>query len=171
MCPVKTAILPIDICSYEIRMHCLRKTFLTKLHVWKCGRPHTSTVHVVCCVQKVAYFQLILQSQPYVFLPAMSCIYVFRIQIPTNYYAKWLNLTFKADSTSSNNLPVADPGGARGPCTPPGPMKISHKKDGHQRWPHRFHVSRAPLPGRWIRYCLQWVNVKNLHVLQVDSQF
>ena len=39
---------------------------------------------------------------------------------------------------------VADPGGgARGPC-PPGPVKIGHKKDGRQRRPHRFHVSRPP---------------------------
>ena len=35
-------------------------------------------------------------------------------------------------------------GGARGPWSP-GPEKISHKKDGHQRRPHRFHVSRPPL--------------------------
>ena len=35
---------------------------------------------------------------------------------------------------------------------PPGPVKIGHKKDGHQRRPRRFHVSRPPLPGRWIRY-------------------
>ena len=35
----------------------------------------------------------------------------------------------------------------------PGPVKISHKKDGHQRWLHRFHVSRPPpLAVRWIRY-------------------
>ena len=48
---------------------------------------------------------------------------------------------------------VADPGGPRGPW-PPGPVKISHKKDGRQRRPYRFHVSRPPpLPGRWIRYC------------------
>ena len=25
---------------------------------------------------------------------------------------------------------------------PPGPVKISHKKDGHRIRPHRFHVSR-----------------------------
>ena len=25
---------------------------------------------------------------------------------------------------------------------PPGPVKIGHKKDGHRRRPHRFHVSR-----------------------------
>ena len=45
---------------------------------------------------------------------------------------------------------VADPGG-EGPW-PPGPVKISHKKDGCQRQPHRFYVSCPPLPGRWIRY-------------------
>ena len=27
----------------------------------------------------------------------------------------------------------------------PGPVKISHKKDGRQRHLHRFHVSRLPL--------------------------
>ena len=32
--------------------------------------------------------------------------------------------------------PVADPGGGGGA------VKISHKKDGHQRQPYRFHVSR-----------------------------
>ena len=26
----------------------------------------------------------------------------------------------------------------------PGPVKIGHKKDGRQRRPHRFHVSRPP---------------------------
>ena len=31
--------------------------------------------------------------------------------------------------------------GAEGAMAPPGPVKISHKKDGHQRRPHRFHVS------------------------------
>ena len=36
----------------------------------------------------------------------------------------------------------------------PDPVKISHKKDDCQRWPHRFHNSRPlPLRGRWIRYC------------------
>ena len=47
---------------------------------------------------------------------------------------------------------VADPGGAEGAMAPPGPVKISHKKDGRQRRSHRFHVSWPPLPGRWIRY-------------------
>ena len=36
-------------------------------------------------------------------------------------------------------------GGAEGAMAPPGPVKIGHKKDGHQRRPHRFHVSRPPL--------------------------
>ena len=41
-------------------------------------------------------------------------------------------------------MPVADPGGGRGGHGPPGPVKIGHKKDGHRRRPHRFHVSRPP---------------------------
>ena len=51
-------------------------------------------------------------------------------------------------------LAVADPGGSRGRGGhgPPGPVKISHKKDGRQRRPHRFYVSRPPLPDRWICY-------------------
>ena len=40
---------------------------------------------------------------------------------------------------------VADPGGAKGAMAPPWPCKIGHKKDGCQRRPHRFHVSRPPL--------------------------
>ena len=44
-------------------------------------------------------------------------------------------------------LPVADRGGGgRGGHGPPSPVQISHKKDGHQRRPHRFHVSWAPPP-------------------------
>ena len=27
---------------------------------------------------------------------------------------------------------------------PPSPVKKGHKKDGHRRRPHRFHVSRPP---------------------------
>ena len=43
-------------------------------------------------------------------------------------------------------MPDADPGGGlRGPWPPPGLVKIGHKKDGRQRQPHRFHVSRLPL--------------------------
>ena len=37
-----------------------------------------------------------------------------------------------------------DPGGARGPWPPPGPVKISHKKDGHPIWSHRFNVLGPP---------------------------
>ena len=51
---------------------------------------------------------------------------------------------------------VVDPGGARGrhAPSPAGHVKISHKKDGLQRRPYRFHVIQPPLPlpGRWIRY-------------------
>ena len=32
------------------------------------------------------------------------------------------------------------------PPPPPGPVQTSHKKDGHQRRPHRFHVSCPPPP-------------------------
>ena len=39
---------------------------------------------------------------------------------------------------------VADPGGAEGAMAPPSPVEISHKKDGCQRRPHRFHVSWPP---------------------------
>ena len=38
-------------------------------------------------------------------------------------------------------ITVADPGGGEGAMPPPGPVKISHKKDGHQRRPHRFQQS------------------------------
>ena len=37
-------------------------------------------------------------------------------------------------------------GGGRGGHAPPDPVKIGHKKDGHRRRPHRFHVSRPPSP-------------------------
>ena len=47
--------------------------------------------------------------------------------------------------------PPGSSSGSRGRW-PPGPVKISHKKDGRQRRLHRFHVSQPPLPGRWIRY-------------------
>ena len=36
--------------------------------------------------------------------------------------------------------------GGEGAMTPAGPVKISHKKDGRQRRPHRFRVSRSPPP-------------------------
>ena len=46
----------------------------------------------------------------------------------------------------SRSLSVADPGEAEGAMPPPpDPVKRSHKKDGRQRQPHRFHVSRLPL--------------------------
>ena len=44
--------------------------------------------------------------------------------------------------TSVKLSPVADPGGPRGP-SPSDPGKISHKKDGRQIRPHRFHVSEV----------------------------
>ena len=41
---------------------------------------------------------------------------------------------------------VADPGGGGegAMAPPPGPVKISHKKDGCRIRPHKFHVSRPP---------------------------
>ena len=39
---------------------------------------------------------------------------------------------------------VADPGGRGGHDPPPSPVKISHKKDGCQIRPQRFHVFRPP---------------------------
>ena len=32
-------------------------------------------------------------------------------------------------------------GEGKGAMPPPGPVKVSYKTDGHQRWLHRFHVS------------------------------
>ena len=40
-----------------------------------------------------------------------------------------------------------------------GPVKISNKKDGRQRPPHRFHVFAPPPPGRWIRYCFTVIQI------------
>ena len=51
---------------------------------------------------------------------------------------------------------------------PPGPVKIDHKKDGRQRWLHRFHVSRPPLPGRWIRY---WIATPFCSSTNESSEF
>ena len=50
-------------------------------------------------------------------------------------------------------MTVADPGG-RGGHALPHPVRTSHEKDGHQKWLHRFHVSRPPPPRLWIRYCM-----------------
>ena len=43
-----------------------------------------------------------------------------------------------------NDSAVADPGVVMGAMLPPVPVKISHKKDGCRRWPHRFHISCPP---------------------------
>ena len=40
---------------------------------------------------------------------------------------------------------VADPGGVPRGHGPPSPVQTSHKKDGRQRQPHRFHVYWPPL--------------------------
>ena len=54
--------------------------------------------------------------------------------------------------------------GCQGPHGPSGSVKISHKKDGRQRQPHKFHVSWSPW-SRWIRYCtvinLAFLTIKN----------
>ena len=45
------------------------------------------------------------------------------------------------------SISVADPGrGKEGIAPPPGPVKISHKKDACQGRQHRFHVSCLPYP-------------------------
>ena len=65
---------------------------------------------------------------------------------------------------------VADRGGVpRGPC-PPSPVEISHKKDGCQRRPHRFHVScpPPPPPSRWFRCCLLYC-ISNV-ILHIPSE-
>ena len=57
----------------------------------------------------------------------------------------WRNNKQSCNSTGNNS--VADRGGRGGRdghAPLPGPVKISHKKDGCLRRPHRFHVSRPP---------------------------
>ena len=64
-------------------------------------------------------------------------------------------------------FPVADPGGLGG-HGPPGPVKISHKKDGHQRQLHRFHVSQPPLTpmGGCVGWQVGWFcHVKSLKMV------
>ena len=52
---------------------------------------------------------------------------------------------------------VADPGEAERIMSPPRPCKISHKEDGCQMRPHRFHFScPPPIPSRWICYWPTW---------------
>ena len=55
--------------------------------------------------------------------------------------------------------PVADPERGPGAMPPSGPVKISHKTDGHRGRLHRIHVSRPayPAPGSataGIPYCV-----------------
>ena len=75
--------------------------------------------------------------------------------IQTSVFLEVSEIVFSVKQRYGENAAVAYPGGgAEGAMAPPGPVKIGHKKDGHRRRPHRFHVSRPPpLPGRWIRYC------------------
>ena len=49
----------------------------------------------------------------------------------------------KTISNFHDTCTIADRGRAQGAMAP-GPVKISHKNDGWQRWPHRFHVSCPP---------------------------
>ena len=59
---------------------------------------------------------------------------------------------FIVNSDFKESISSGSGGVPRVPC-PPNPVQISHKKDGCQRWPHRFHVSwpPSPPPGHWIR--------------------
>ena len=53
------------------------------------------------------------------------------------------------------DLPDNPRGGSSGSgwgMPPPGPVKVSYKKDGHQRWLHRFSCFSPPSPGHWISY-------------------
>ena len=67
-------------------------------------------------------------------------------------------------------------GGPRGPWPPrPGPVKIGHKKDGCQRRPHRFHVSRPPpypAAGSATVTCRTMISLQSLNncTLRVTSQ-
>ena len=53
------------------------------------------------------------------------------------------NASFGNSATFKSKHSSGSGGGSEG-AMPPGPVKISHKKDGHQRQRHRFHVSRPP---------------------------
>ena len=60
-----------------------------------------------------------------------------------------VSYTSKTQSINGSKMvvySVADPGGAEGAMPSLSPVKISHKKDGHQRQPHRFHISHPPYP-------------------------
>ena len=69
-----------------------------------------------------------------------------------------LNLLKKLCSNSS----LADPGGGGGGkgAIPPGPAKISYKKDGRQRQLHRFPVSWPPtrLLDPLLQFKISWVS-------------
>ena len=66
------------------------------------------------------------------------------LNINRHYVQKSLNTLPIWTCEARMDLAVADPGGAEGAMAPPGPVNIGHKKDGRQRRPHRFHVSRPP---------------------------
>ena len=51
----------------------------------------------------------------------------------------------------------------------PRPCKISHKKDGHQRQPHRIHVSQPPEPAApHIPPSISWKS--KLQIIPFDEQ-
>ena len=81
-----------------------------------------------------------------------------------------LNPPLTPMDTVSFQLAVADPGGgAEGAMVPPGPVEIGHKKDGRQRWLHRFHVSRPPLtrPLDPLLVGSVYVSNESLHLLEI----
>ena len=53
---------------------------------------------------------------------------------------------------------------------PPGPVKISHKKDGHQRQPHRFHASRPPPLYPTARSATDYVICAELYPIYVSQE-
>ena len=63
---------------------------------------------------------------------------------------------------TSQNIEVADTEGV----IPVAPPRLANPGSATTRSrPHRFHVSRPPLPGRLIRYCCQYFNkYKNFNV-------
>ena len=58
--------------------------------------------------------------------------------------------------------------GGRGDHAPPGPIIISHKKDGRQRRLHRFHVSRPPYPAAGSATVIQFAYCFPRHKLHKD---
>ena len=113
-----------------------------------CVNPSESTISPIC-VQKSIHLRVQKASLPHRF-NIFHFHAVFSKSLPNDRLArpsqglvlpsaKWV----AGGMMSCHLSTVADPGGPRG-AMPPGPVKISHKKDGCRRQPHRFHVSRPP---------------------------